>query len=179
MSRTIHNPIIKDRVTFAKTAEETDGAYSLLEIELQPGGGNEMHYHKQFSEAFTAVDGELGVEVEGETFTLQPGESTTVAVGVKHRFFNPTDRPIRFTVKLEPGSHAFEQSLRILYGLARDGKTNARGIPTKMAHLALLAEMSDTRATGILSLVWPLLRWAARRARKKGVDKELIRQYGG
>src|SRR5690554_3712547 len=115
-SRTITNPIIKDQVTFVKTSEETGGAYTLLEIRLQPDGGNEVHYHQQFNEVFTGVDGALSVELEGETIVLQPSKSATAEIGKKHRFFNPTDREIAFEVKLTPGSTGFEQSLRILYG---------------------------------------------------------------
>ncbi len=36
--RTIENPMIGDRVTFVKTAAETDGEYELVRVVLQPGG---------------------------------------------------------------------------------------------------------------------------------------------
>ena len=34
--RVIENPVIGDRVTFLKTAEETDGEYMLAKVELAP-----------------------------------------------------------------------------------------------------------------------------------------------
>jgi quercetin dioxygenase-like cupin family protein len=58
MKRTIVNPLIKDAVTFLKTAEETGGTESQLLLTLRPGGKNALHYHKS-SETFTALDGEL------------------------------------------------------------------------------------------------------------------------
>ena len=53
--RVFENPVIGDRVTFLKSSEETNGAYTLLEIELIAKGGNALHYNRSFSETFTAV----------------------------------------------------------------------------------------------------------------------------
>ncbi len=46
-SRKIYNPIQQDCVTFLKTSAETDGEYTLVEVELADGGG--LHYHKTYS----------------------------------------------------------------------------------------------------------------------------------
>ena len=61
MKRTIVNPIFKDTVTFIETAAESNGQVSDLELTLLPGGRNPLHYHKSYSETFTAIDGELGL----------------------------------------------------------------------------------------------------------------------
>jgi hypothetical protein len=37
--------------------------------------------------------------------------------------------------------------------------------------------MTDTGLPGFLSFIQPILKWQAKRAIKKGIDKELIRQY--
>ena len=47
--RTFFNPVINDTATFIKTAEETDGEYTLLEIELYKSDGPPLHFHKTFS----------------------------------------------------------------------------------------------------------------------------------
>ena len=52
MERTIYNPIQKDTVTFLKTHADTNGACTLVEVELADGGGVGLHYHKTYSEAF-------------------------------------------------------------------------------------------------------------------------------
>ena len=64
MKRTIVNPIFNDVVTFLQTAEESGGKISEAEITLMPGGGNPLHYHKTYSETFTAMDGDLGLKLE-------------------------------------------------------------------------------------------------------------------
>ena len=42
-----YHPIQKDNATFLETSEETGGEYSLIEVEVAPGGGNNPHYHKR------------------------------------------------------------------------------------------------------------------------------------
>ena len=57
MKRVINNPIFDDTVTFVKTSKETGGEYTLLEIQLSPGGGNPLHYHFDYEETFMAKEG--------------------------------------------------------------------------------------------------------------------------
>ena len=89
-TRVIENPLIKDRVTFLETAAETNGKFTLVQVELAPDGGNELHYHKTFDETFTVVEGVLGIQLGKEIFHLKKGESATAPVGSLHRFFNPS-----------------------------------------------------------------------------------------
>ena len=56
--RTIENPIIKDKVTFIRTSDETNGEVSEIVVDLAPGGGNEPHYHTSFVESFSQRFGE-------------------------------------------------------------------------------------------------------------------------
>lgn len=79
VKRKIVNPIIKDTATFLQTSEESDGKVSDIEITLMTGGGNPLHYHKTYSETFTAIDGELGLKLgKKQTKILKPGETHTV-----------------------------------------------------------------------------------------------------
>jgi hypothetical protein len=65
----------------------------------------------------------------------------------------------------------------IAYGLAKDGLTNREGMPKKLDYAALLLDFFDPEPTGMLRLMMPFLRWKARQARKRGVEKELIDRY--
>ena len=56
-ARTIENPIIKDKATFLETAAETNGKFTLIQVELAPKCNNDLHYHKTLDETFTAGDG--------------------------------------------------------------------------------------------------------------------------
>jgi len=176
-SRTIWNPVQRDSATFLVTSAESGGTVTRLEIRLAAGGGNQLHLHRSYAEHFQVLEGELGVEIAGERRVLRPGEPAVVPAGTLHRFFSVNDQPARFIVELRPGHAGMERALRIGYGLARDGLTNDRGIPRSFLHLALAADLSDIAITGPLSVLNPVFRLAARIARARGVEAELVRRY--
>ena len=175
--RTYENPVIGDKIVFAKTSQETGGAYTLIELELAPGGGNTLHVHHTFTETFIPMQGGLEVQCGQERRVIGPGEFFTVPIGATHCFRNPTNGPIKFQVKLEAGHQGFENSIKIAYGLATDGLTDRRSIPRNFAHMALLVTLSDTCPSGIFSLLMPIFRWKARQARRQGIERELMNRY--
>lgn len=176
--RTVENPVIKDRVTFVRTSQETDGELTEIIVELAPGGGNEPHYHTSLTESFTALEGRLGIQVGGVERLLAPGQTATVEPGVVHRFFNPSDGFVKFRGVAKPGRVGAERFVEIAYGLARDGEVNAAGYPNRLSHVALLMEMGDMRLPGLMfKLAAPVLHWVARRARNRGLEAELIERY--
>ena len=178
MKRTIVNPIIKDTAIFLQTADEAGGKISDIEITLMPKGGNPLHYHKTYSETFTAIDGELGLKLgKKDTKILKPGESYTVEPMSLHSFFNPTDNEIKFNVKIKPGHTGFENSLRIIYGLAEDGLTNKKSLPKSLKHTAIIVCMSDMNVPGLLTLLYPILKRMANKAKANGEEKKLIDKY--
>jgi quercetin dioxygenase-like cupin family protein len=177
IARTIYNPLQRDSVTFLKTGAETGGELTLVEVELAPGGGTPPHYHLACTERFIPLIGELGVQIGFEQRALRPGERALVERGVVHRFFNATTEPIRFYVEIAPGDVRFEQSLRIGYGLARDGQMGAGGAPKNPLVLGLLFELSDTRLVGPIAALTPALRLLASIARRRRLDATLIARY--
>ncbi len=175
--RRIYNPVQKDYVTFLKTSDETIGNYTLVEVELAPGGGVGIHYHKTYAEKFDCLGGELKVQAGKTIHTLSSGETVTAQPFVNHRFFNTSDKVCKFRVELRPASRGFEQSLQIGYGLARDGETNNKGFPGNRLALAWLFEISESNLPGWMSLFEFILRRQAKKARAIGLDKDLIQKY--
>jgi hypothetical protein len=143
-----------------------------------PGGGNPLHYHKTYSETFKAIDGALGVKLgKNNSKILQPGDSYKVAPMVLHSFFNPTDKEIKFNVILSPGHMGFENSLRIIYGLAGDGLTDKNTIPKSIKHTAIVVCMSDMNLPGLFTILFPVLKFIAKRAKASGQEQNLIDKY--
>jgi quercetin dioxygenase-like cupin family protein len=100
------------------------------------------HRHPAMVERFTAVEGELTVKRDGETTILQEGQTAVVEPGVWHDWWNASDRDARVRVEVTPGER-FAHMLETLFGLARLGYTNAKGMPNPL-QLALFArEFSD------------------------------------
>jgi quercetin dioxygenase-like cupin family protein len=175
--RRYYHPLQKDYTTFLKTSEETGGEHSLIEVEVAPGGGNTPHYHKTYAEHFEVLEGVLEVTVGGETRALHPGEKAVAPKNTLHNFRNPTSEPATFLVELRPGSAGFEKALKAGYGLAADGLTRADGTPKNLYYLAVLLDWSDIRLPGIFTVSEPLFRFLTKRARRKGVDRELEARY--
>ncbi|MBX2947461.1 MAG: cupin domain-containing protein [Cyclobacteriaceae bacterium] len=159
--RVFINPQIGDKATLIKSAEETNGEYSLIEIELVPGGGNMVHAHDLFSESFRVLEGELSITVDQCELTLHSGDAYTVEPNHFHCFRNKTENPVKFIVTLTPGHIGFEKSLAIAYGLAEDGEMNKDGIPNKFSHLSILAAMGGTKLPGPLRLMMPIFKMIA------------------
>ncbi len=178
MKRHLVNPVIKDTATFIQTAAESCGKVSEADFTLMPGGGNPFHYHTTYTETFTALEGELGLYAgKKQRIVLKPGETYTVQPKQLHRFFNPGNTENKFKVTLNPGHEGMENALRILYGMAADGLTNKNSIPKSIKHLAIIGYTSDMRIPGLPELLFPLLKWIAKRAIAKGEYQKLIDKY--
>jgi hypothetical protein len=93
-------------------------------------------------ERFTVLEGELTVKREGQTSILREGETGVIEPGVWHDWWNASDRDARVRGEAIPGER-FSHMVETLFGLARLGHTNARGMPDPL-QLALFArEFSD------------------------------------
>ncbi len=176
--RRYYHPGQKDYATFLKTSEETGGELTLIEIEVAPGGGTPPHYHKTYSEHFEVLEGKLEVLLGKDKHLLRPGEKALVPENTRHCFRNPTDRPTTVLVSIRPGKSGFENAIKAGYGLAEDGRDcRTEGTMKNLYHLAVLLEWSEIRLSGVMGLLEPVFRLLAKRARRKGVDKELEETY--
>jgi quercetin dioxygenase-like cupin family protein len=172
-NRVIENPVIKDRITVLKSHDDTNGEYLLAQLEVAPGGGNELHYHTSFTEEFRVIDGQLNVSLNGEEKILKPGESAFVPKLAHHRFYNTSDKYVTAIVELRPARN-FEKAIRIGYGLARDGKVTRKAIPKSIWHLALLFQLGESYLPGLpLPLQRSIFGTLASIAKLLGKDKEL------
>jgi quercetin dioxygenase-like cupin family protein len=177
MKREHENPAIKDKVTFIKLSDETNGEYTLGEFELSPKGGNPPHYHDTFQERFEVLEGELTVSDNGRLLVLKPGDSFVVPPRHKHNFMNHSNSRVKFLVELKPGQPGFEKAIAIAYGLAKDGLTTKKGLPKKLSHMAILTTMSSSRMPGVLFFLGTIFRYIASRAEKRGETQKLIQRY--
>jgi quercetin dioxygenase-like cupin family protein len=176
-SRKIYNPIQRDYVTFLKTSAETNGEYTLVEVELADGGGVGLHYHKTYSEKFDCLEGELQVKLGKKIHHLLPGKSAMAAPNINHLFRNRSSKPCKFRVELRPASRGFEQSLQIGYGLAVVGLCKSNGFPKDKFALGWLFGISESNLPGWRSIFENILYWQSKKAIQKGIDKKLIEKY--
>jgi len=79
---------------------------------------------------------------------------------------------------MTPGHPGFEDVLRVLFGLARDGEARPNGVPRRVSDLGLLIDLDPSLVVGVLRLVAPFARWSARRPSARHRAAELLRRYG-
>lgn len=173
------NPVTKEKATILKTSAQTNGAYTLIAVELQPGGGNPIHFHEQFTEDFYPIKGTLGVHYLGKEILLKPNENFKVPLLDAHRFYNPTNEIIVFRARLEPGQPNFENFMAVLFGLVGDGKTFGKNqMPYNPFHAILLLHWGDTQVDHFLfRWIKPLLSVMITLSRKLGYEKHLLKKY--
>lgn len=173
--RVFYNPVIGDKATLVKTSDDTNGEYTLMEIEVMPGGGNAVHVHETYSENFTVLEGRLTVSLNGLNRDLEPGESKTIPPNSPHCFSNYSNAPVKFLVEFRPAQPGFEKAIAIGYGLAADGLVDKKSMPKNILHAAVLVVLSGTVPTGFLKTLMPLFRLIAGFSKK--TEQQLIDKY--
>lgn len=170
--RTIINSEGDYSATFLKTAQETQNVYELIQVEVEPNGGNGPHYHKDFEEHFTVQKGTLTVYVEEVPHILNERDSITANRGTMHYFRNETDSMVLMTVKTTPAC-GLEKTLRVAYGLINTGKLK-NDFTENPWHMCLLLGYSGSYLEGIPGFIQePLINSLAKVAQWKGEDKTL------
>jgi quercetin dioxygenase-like cupin family protein len=127
--RVFVNPVIGDKASLIRSAEETKGEYTLFQIEVLPGGGNSLHVHEIYTERFDVVQGELSLQLGKKSHVLQQGESLLILKNAFHSFTNKTSELVKFKVEFRPAQPGFEKAIAISYGLAADGLVNKKSVP--------------------------------------------------
>ena len=101
---------------FKATRASTNGAFSLMERTLPPGGQKPPpHIHTNCEEAFYVLDGEVEFTLGAmttvgrtDTFVLVPG-------GVAHSFVNSSDRSARVLILHSPALDGYFRKLHELW----------------------------------------------------------------
>jgi len=176
IDRTLYNPGGNYAVTFIATGAETGGQYELIQVELEPKGGNGWHYHKTFDEEFTTLEGEIEIGLEGKVIQLKQGEVVIAEKNKVHYFHNPSDNVSVLLVKTLP-ARGLEKTLRIAYGLDNDG-LSADGLPKNFWHVVLLMGYSESYFGTLPGFIQePLVVSLSKIAQWLGHDKELDKYY--
>jgi mannose-6-phosphate isomerase-like protein (cupin superfamily) len=139
----LENPATGDRLVFRKTAAETGGEVLEYEITFRPAGfATRDHVHPRQQERHEVVEGSLGIAVDGRERRLGPGDVELVPPNTRHRVFPVVDEPVRVTFESRPALET-EVLLETIFGLARDGKVNAKGDPGLLQLAVIFRELQD------------------------------------
>lgn len=173
---TIENPVTGERIEFRTTARSSAGASVRFDYYLRPGGfavAKFDHVHPHQEERFRVREGALGVRIDGDEWTATPGTDFAVLPGTSHTVWNDGTDEMHAEVELRPAMR-IEAFFETMFGLARDGKTDRRGIPRPLQMTVIADEFRDEIGfaavpapiqTALTSAVAPIGRLAGYRAR--------------
>jgi hypothetical protein len=141
--QTIHNPITGETLTFVVTAADSDGKLLRVDVTAAPHkAGPPLHVHRGFVEKYDVQEGLVHVRLHGRVHAIEPRHPFEVPRGEPHTFWIEGDEPARMVVDFEPAG-TYEFFLETLYGLAEDGKTNAKGEPNLLQMAVIGREHLD------------------------------------
>lgn len=133
------NPVTGERATLLELPFTNAAGRARAELTALAGARVAgEHRHPAIVEHFAVQQGELTVKREGQESVLREGESATIEPGVWHDWWNASDRDAVVRVEVTPGER-FAHMLETLFGLARLGHTNDKGMPHPL-QLALFAQ---------------------------------------
>jgi mannose-6-phosphate isomerase-like protein (cupin superfamily) len=134
--QTISNPVSGEQITFVETAADTGGELLAIDMTLAPDGHVPgAHVHPEQEERFEVVSGTMEFRMGRKKVVAGPGEVVVVPPGVRHKFRNAGGEEARVLVEVRPALK-MEELFESTVALAREGKTNRKGMP-RPVHLAL------------------------------------------
>jgi mannose-6-phosphate isomerase-like protein (cupin superfamily) len=132
----IENPVTGERITFIRTAGDTDGELVAIDLELPPDARVPgMHVHPVQEERFEVLEGTMRFTLGWRKVDASAGEAVVVPAGRRHDFANAGPGTARVRVEIRPALK-IERFFETAAALAREGRTLASGLP-KPLELAL------------------------------------------
>ena len=143
----IENPPAGQRLHLDESPADTGGHSFTAEWTIAPRRGRDgvpPHIHRTATERFTVTAGRGRYLIGKEERELGPGESVEMAPGVPHIHpWSVSDEELRYTQETTaspPNQAELDRALDALatmFALAREGKTNAQGVPSQLQMIAI------------------------------------------
>ena len=160
----IGNPVTGERIVVLQSTQETAGELFAFELSVKPHGFvSAEHIHLKQEETFEVTRGTIRFRINGKEADAVVGQRVVVPSGTPHSWWNESDEEVAATVWIRPALN-FETVIETLSGLARDGKTNTRGLPNIFQIAVITAEYKETKVLlpaavpVLLKLLTPLAR---------------------
>ncbi|WP_036483188.1 cupin domain-containing protein [Myxosarcina sp. GI1] len=108
--------------TFKLTGKDTHGHFGLFEFTLEPEtDGASPHIHKEMTETFYVLEGEVELVLGQEKITAVSGTLMNVPENTRHGFSNPSSMPAKMLIMFCPADSR-EQYFEGLAELTKDGR---------------------------------------------------------
>jgi quercetin dioxygenase-like cupin family protein len=173
----LENPVSGERIVFRKTAADTGGELLAFDLFLDPDGHVPgAHVHPEQEERFEVVEGTMKFRRGLKTVVARAGDTVVVPPGTIHRFANAGDGPAHMLVEVRPALR-MEQLLETASALAREGRTNRKGVPRPLELALFVREFEREVRVPLVpaALVRAAMAPLARLAASRGLDERYQR----
>jgi mannose-6-phosphate isomerase-like protein (cupin superfamily) len=144
----LQNPVTGESMRILESSEKVFSAqYSLRPHAEIPG--EHLHPHKE--QHITVLAGEMHLRINGEHRVVRAGQTATIPVGARHFQWNPCDVDAVVIEEIRPAGRIHE-FFKVLFGLARDGRTDRNGYPSPVLAAAVFSEFRDSILPAALGL---------------------------
>ena len=137
------NPVTLERAVVVELPWLNDEGRVVADLTALPGARVAgEHLHPALHERFSVRSGELTMLRDGQRSVLRAGEEAHIEPGVWHDWWNAGDVDAIVRVEITPGER-FAHMIETLFGLAREGHVNKRGMPDPLQLALFATEFSD------------------------------------
>ena len=137
------NPVTRERAVIVEVPWLNDEDRLVADLTALPGARVAgEHLHPVLHERFSVQEGELTVQRDGQRSIVRAGERADIEPGVWHDWWNEGDVDAIVRVEITPGER-FAHMIETLFGLAREGHVNKRGMPNPLQLALFATEFSD------------------------------------
>jgi quercetin dioxygenase-like cupin family protein len=141
--QTIENPVSGERITFRKTAADTNGELLSFDLELSPGGHVPgMHVHPAQEERFEVLGGSVRFQKGLRRVTAEAGDVVVVEPGKAHKFENVGGETATMRVQVTPALE-MERLFETAIALAEEGRVTSKGMPKPLELALFVREFKD------------------------------------
>ena len=148
MKEILENPVTGETIRVLESSPEVFKMEFALRPHARVAG---THVHPGQDQRLSVEAGTLVCLVDGETKVVRAGESVLVPAGTRHDQANPHDVPVRAIEEYRPAGRIHD-FFRVYFGMAREGLTDRKGVPSPLLAAALFAEFRDSVRPGPLGL---------------------------
>lgn len=138
------NPVSGERAVVLTDPDDHPGRVLVSHLYVAPGGRvAAAHRHPNLTERFHVLYGEVGFMIGDSERVLGPGEAAEVPPETVHDWWQIGEETAQVVVEVTPGDR-FVEMITTLFGLARDGQSDSKGLPRPLQLAVTVRDFRDT-----------------------------------
>ena len=138
------NPVSGERAVVLVDPDDHPQGVLAAHLYVTPGGRVAVaHRHPSLTERFHVLHGEVGFMIGDSERVLGPGEAAELPPETTHDWWQIGEETAQVVVEVNPGER-FVEMITTMFGLARDGQSDSKGLPRPLQLAVTVRGFRDT-----------------------------------